>query len=1106
VNSISESPNSAFSEADLRRRRLEIRGRLTRANTAGVGLLLIVIALSLAAISQGYRAERKARDAAAARTQAEEELWKSRLHQAQAARVSGLAGRKQDSLEALAAAAADRPSPELRDEAIAAFALTDITGSELWRSTINFIGLAPTFAPDLDHYATGDTQGVVTVFRTSTGETLSRFQGPMSPITTLRFSPDDHLLAVAFQNGEVIVWSLTNERAVVTWTCGQTEAHGTSLDFSPDGRVLAVACGTSSVRFLDLVAGRELSPLKLEAAADRVRFRPDGGMLAVGVSNRIELRHWPEPMVAQTLPHPGDIVTFAWHPDNRRLASSCWGTSDILLWDTVTTNHLALRGHAELVPHLAFNHRGDLLISFSWDGSTRFWNGDSGESLFVSRAGFGTFFSRDNTRLAYFRENQGFGLWKVSSSSTYRELTLPPGSVGYVTGFDFSPDGRLLAIVNREGLRLFDPLIVRELSFAPARNNRSVSFSADGTELVTVATDQISLWRIQQLGEAEWRLEWQRDLLRGAPLDGGSVTRGTPPWLAVPSIEQVFCVDLSQPRPPWSLPGEGAMGPLTCAAVSPDTNWVATSYWKGNGTFAWDTRTRRMVHNLGPAGGFVAFSPDNRWLLVGSAHEYSLWETKNWRLVREFERRSAGELVGRGAFSPDSRLMAICPEVNQTQLIETESGRRLAALNAPTPKNIGWVAFSPDGQTLAASTFDNQIQLWDLRATRQQLAALNLDWSDDNRSVMQSSAMNRDVPSSVPSRQNLPPAMAPSTGRLPILHSAPAFFYLLAGFGAVLAVVIGLYTLRYHQKMMNSYVEIENVVARRNRELEVTHAELFHSQKMKALGTLAAGIAHDFNNLLSVIRMGNNLLQRPGVSPDDKAESSAAIERAVEQGKKVVRSMLGYSRERPEERASYSVVELVEEVVLLLSKPFLSGVTLTLELNRNIPPVTGARGRLEQILLNLIVNASESMSGSGRLRIAARVAESANGEFVLRPRAASRYVELEVADSGSGIDLETQDRIFEPFFSTKSRGASSGAGLGLTMVHSLAQAEGMGIQLRSDPGRGAVFTIVIPADRDGVADETGKGSTLVLACEPATDRAGVRQMHIGNSTNPSTMN
>src|SRR2546425_2387061 len=117
--------------------------------------------------------------------------------------------------------------------------------------------------------------------------------------------------------------------------------------------------------------------------------------------------------------------------------------------------------------------------------------------------------------------------------------------------------------------------------------------------------------------------------------------------------------------------------------------------------------------------------------------------------------------------------------------------------------------------------------------------------------------------------------------------------------------------------MVRNYEEVETMVAQRNRELELAQVELLHSQKMKALGTLAAGIAHDFNNLLSVIRMGNNFLRRPEVSAQDKSESSRAVERAVEQGKKVVHSMLGYSREQPETRQPYSAPELVDEVVLL---------------------------------------------------------------------------------------------------------------------------------------------------------------------------------------------
>jgi WD40 repeat protein len=176
------------------------------------------------------------------------------------------------------------------------------------------------------------------------------------------------------------------------------------------------------------------------------------------------------------------------------------------------------------------------------------------------------------------------------------------------------------------------------------------------------------------------------------------------------------------------LPGNGQIGYINSATISPDTNWIATTYWKGGGTYIWDTRTRQRAHSFGVEGGFVTFSPDSHRLLVGSAHGYTLWEIGTWRRVWELPRRSAGELVGRGAFSPDGKMIALCPEVNLLQLVESETGRKIASLDAPIPKNIAHVAFSPDGITLGASTFDSEIQLWNMRALRQELARLNLDW------------------------------------------------------------------------------------------------------------------------------------------------------------------------------------------------------------------------------------------------------------------------------------------------------------------------------------------------------------------------------------------
>src|SRR5439155_1650451 len=197
---------------------------------------------------------------------------------------------------------------------------------------------------------------------------------------------------------------------------------------------------------------------------------------------------------------------------------------------------------------------------------------------------------------------------------------------------------------------------------------------------------------------------------------------------AILSNDQVFCIDLGMPGAGWALRGEGLIGAINSAAISPDTNWIATSYWKDRGTYVWDTRTRKRVQSLGAQGGFVTFSPDSRWLLVGSGHHYNLWQTGTWRRIWELSRSSAGELVGGGAFSPDGRLLALCPEVNLLQLVAVETGQKIASFHAPLSKNTSAVAFSPDGSTLAVSTFDNEIQLWDLRALREQLASLKLDW------------------------------------------------------------------------------------------------------------------------------------------------------------------------------------------------------------------------------------------------------------------------------------------------------------------------------------------------------------------------------------------
>jgi signal transduction histidine kinase len=304
------------------------------------------------------------------------------------------------------------------------------------------------------------------------------------------------------------------------------------------------------------------------------------------------------------------------------------------------------------------------------------------------------------------------------------------------------------------------------------------------------------------------------------------------------------------------------------------------------------------------------------------------------------------------------------------------------------------------------------------------------------------------------------PRNAPITPRAPTVDIR---VIITVVYGAiVLTVTLALLLLRHQRQVLARYQEVDDAIADRTQQLAATERELLHSQKMRALGTLAAGIAHDFNNLLSVIRVSNKLIERRARTDESITANTEDIEQAVEQGKNVVQAMLGYSREGTAPLEPFILAELVEDVLALLSKQFLTGITLTLDLDRSGMMAALPRARIEQLLLNLIVNASEAMDGHGQLAIVIRTAAHPSGPRILEPAPAPAYAELIVADSGAGIAPEVLPRIFEPFFTTKTIGANRGTGLGLSMVYTIARDCGLGIHVEAQPGRGAHFVIVFP--------------------------------------------
>ena len=231
---------------------------------------------------------------------------------------------------------------------------------------------------------------------------------------------------------------------------------------------------------------------------------------------------------------------------------------------------------------------------------------------------------------------------------------------------------------------------------------------------------------------------------------------------------------------------------------------------------------------------------------------------------------------------------------------------------------------------------------------------------------------------------------------------------------------------------------------------------------MEAVGTLAGGIAHDFNNHLAVM-LGNARFVRQEVEgPADVLEAIHDFERSADHCAQLTRSLLAFSRRSPVEVVAVSVEELVGSVEGLV-RPLLPGaIDLQVALLPDLGFFEVDRVQIQQVLVNLLVNARDAMPEGGPIRLQAvrrivEAGESDSQELV----AGQEYVVLSVEDQGIGMDEETRSRVFEPFFTTKPLG--SGTGLGLAMAYGIVQQTHGAITVESVPGRGTTFRVYLPA-------------------------------------------
>jgi two-component system cell cycle sensor histidine kinase/response regulator CckA len=286
---------------------------------------------------------------------------------------------------------------------------------------------------------------------------------------------------------------------------------------------------------------------------------------------------------------------------------------------------------------------------------------------------------------------------------------------------------------------------------------------------------------------------------------------------------------------------------------------------------------------------------------------------------------------------------------------------------------------------------------------------------------------------------------------------------------------------------------IEDVTERRTLEAQVRQ-----SNKMDAIGQLASGVAHDFNNLLTVILGFGEIMTADVVMEAQQRKDLDEIMKAARRASGLTKQLLAFSRQQVLNTAPLDVNGLIADMTGMLGRLIGEHIEVTLALAPNLSLALADRGQLEQVVMNLVVNARDAMPDGGTVTIETTDVELENSSVHEERIAQGQYVMLSVSDTGTGMTKETQKHLFEPFFTTKETG--KGTGLGLSTTYGIVKQSKGYIWVYSEPGRGTTFKVYLPRSNGDVALQAfspvvtppaKNASETVLLVE---DEAGVRHL------------
>jgi WD40 repeat protein len=681
------------------------------------------------------------RESEKAKANANDKLWDSYLAQARANRMTRQLGQRFASLRAIQKAMKlplprGRSLDELRTEAIAALLLPDLEVAREWDGwpTGSFC-----FAIDdaFERYARGDKDGNVSVRRLGDDAELCRLPGVHALFGPdgLRFSPDARYLHLTWQVGpswRSRLWKLDGPQPVVV-----LEDNHAGFAFRPDSQVLAAANVDGSIRLFDTATGQELRRWSARTTPRTLLdWHPQLPRLAVVTLTGWQVIDLDTQKVLQEgpLPRSDPNPTIKWHPEGRLLAVS--SGQAIALFDTRTGRQVRLlAGHTRNGIIFRFNRAGDRLVSNDWSDTLCLWDVRTGQQLLTGPMAWGYLrFSPDDGLLGAALANPRIQVLQCRTGHEFRTVVPADHSEGKRSDYrDYwsvlGGGGRLLAVNSHRGVALVDVARGEEVAVLPPPGNMALRFEDADQAVWTYGGGHVFRWPIRHAATDE---RTQRagppELLASLPhtVEGEVSSSPDGKLLAIPKFNRGALL--------WHRPGNrtltlGPQDDVRRCAISPDSRWVITCTWhlsQGVGAKVWEAETGRHVVDL-PVSGLcgVRFSPDGKWL-VTNAGGFRIWEVGTWR-----EGPVLGGPANHGvlAFSPDGKLLALGDDPGVVRLVVPDTGKEIARLTAPEQTRLKPHCFTPDGGQLITLGWDSEaIHIFDLRAIREQLKELGLDW------------------------------------------------------------------------------------------------------------------------------------------------------------------------------------------------------------------------------------------------------------------------------------------------------------------------------------------------------------------------------------------